>query len=494
MKRSASTNSLDRNPSGSTGSSTLRKSSKTEFFPDFSQNVLTGRFSPTFNKGTSTSTLRPSIKANVTPASMSVPILRQGNRKKSFEGERKLSFEGDRKKSFEGNRKLSFEGDRKKSFEGNRKKSFEGSGGGGGSGGLSDIESNYRKASIINRQQSFLRKSKSRKDILVERTIDLMEKQRVLNEKLYNENNGWNYNLELIAAKIGERASGLRWMHMKAISYYNIRYQVLGLILILIQAAAATGSITQIYTCSSTVNPVTIVVAVFMYITSVVSAFAQFKNWGARTQSHKQAMIDFAGVEQNSRIELGKYRRDRKNGPDYIEWVSGRFDEVNVTSPEIPNSIQKNYKVYIKDRSVADANDTIEPVEIKHDSSSPSDDILNKLSKQENNFEEDQSNDVDPENDDNSVISVYNNEPEQEFIVATASKNNSVIHLDPEMLIDDSIVKRPLKTLSGKLQNGGNVIETTGTTTNNSGDIIIDFLPELSKEKAQYEIKRFLQN
>jgi hypothetical protein len=278
--------------------------------------------------------------------------------------------------------------------------------------------------------------------------LAVLEKQRKLNDELYQDNNGWNHNLEMIAAKIGEKASGFRWMHRKCIKYFNLRYQVLGIVLILIQTAAATASVTQISTCSTETTAITILVSILMYLTAVLSAFAQFKNWGARTQSHKQGMTDFAGVEQNIRIELGKYRRDRKNGGDYTEWISGRFDEVNATSPEVPGTIQKKYRIHIQGKDLAEA-DTIDPIAIKEDSPKGKEDSPKEKT------------DEDPP--DSPEI------PSEPLLEPSPPP----LHLPHR---EESVV--PLEA---------------SVTETQKGDVVIDFNPVLNRERDMYEIQRFLQ-
>lgn len=290
--------------------------------------------------------------------------------------------------------------------------------------------------------------------------IDLVEKQKELNEKIYKENNGWNHNLEYIAAQIGERASGLRWKHNKAVSYFNIRYQVLGILLILIQTGAATAAVTQISTCSTETNIVTVLVSIFMYLVAVTTSFKEFKNYGARTQCHRQAMTDFAGIEQNIRIELGKYRKDRKIGYDYTEWISNHFDSITYSSPSIPGYIQKQYKVHIQGQNLADA-DTINPIDIKGDS--PPDKSSGSSPSPKNRAKS--APDLNAESAQNDTIDSQNNSNANTTTPITPTASQSAVSLE---------VKQPVVSDAP------------------NGDTMIDFEPLLNKERQMYEIQRFL--
>lgn len=297
------------------------------------------------------------------------------------------------------------------------------------------------------------------RDVRRDYEMNLIERQRKLNQEIYSDNNGWNHYLELIAAQIGEKAAGLKWMHERSIAYFNMRYQVLGIIVILVQTAAATGSVTQISTCSSSTNIVTIFVSILMYLTAVCSSFQQFKNYGARTQSHKQAMTDFSSTEQMIRIELGKYRRDRKHGGDWTEWMGTRFDEVNATSPQIPGSIQKEYQTTILGKNVAD-NYKIDPIKIRGNTPSPHN--ANSNSGKKGNTTDDSRNRK-ISSDTSSASSVN-----------SASSTGTVP--DMEMV--------PLEIAEH---------EPAISNDEQTGDAVINFTPVIELGRQRYELERFLR-
>jgi hypothetical protein len=195
-----------------------------------------------------------------------------------------------------------------------------------------------------------------------------------------------------------------------------------------------------------------------MYISAVFTALNQFKNYGARTQCHKQAEADFSGVEEMIRIELGKNRRDRKIGHDYTEWVAGRFDQVNLTSPDIPGSIEKKYKQFIIGKKIADASDAIDPIDIKGNNDSPveeSSELRHETNVIRNINRNSHINIEIPEKDTNSGL------------------KTDVLDVNRSMHIDTDIIN--------------NTIRTT-----DDGDVIIDFVPKLERSREMYEIQRFL--
>lgn len=184
-----------------------------------------------------------------------------------------------------------------------------------------------------------------------ERKLNLVSKEKDMAQRIIQDNNGWNTELEMIVANIGEKAAGFKWMHKKAASFYNRLFQWIGILNILLQIGAGTGAVTQINTCESvfvdTDNAVLIVVGIFMYVTAAVTAINQFKNWGSRSINHKQAQSNYAALEHNIRIMLGIYRKDRQQGKDYAEWISKEFDDLTSSTPSIPGKIQRKYRVLV---------------------------------------------------------------------------------------------------------------------------------------------------
>lgn len=199
--------------------------------------------------------------------------------------------------------------------------------------------------------------------------FEVIHKATQLRKELIAENQGWNSDLEAIVKDIGEDAYAMSDMHAVAAAHFNKLYQWIGIIAILITLGAATGSVTQI-SCSQDLNVVTLLVSILLYITSVVEAIKQFKNWGARFQNHIQSQVNFSSTYKNIRIMLGSYRRDRPTGKDYAEWVAKNFDDLNLSSPLIPGWIQAQYTEKIKNIDISNPN-VPQPIVVKTNPTPP---------------------------------------------------------------------------------------------------------------------------
>jgi hypothetical protein len=288
-----------------------------------------------------------------------------------------------------------------------------------------------------------------------EQKLNLVTREKQIAKEIIEENNGWNNELEVIVANIGEKAAGFKWMHRRAASYYNKLFQWLGIISILIQAGAGTGAVTQISTCPgpNTSNWVIILVGILMYITAVVTSIQQFKNWSSRSENHKQAHSNYGALEHNIRIMLGIYRRDRQVGKDYAEWISKEFDDLTASTPQIPGPIQKKYNQLVEsmyhDGGGKLANDNfIEKIQIKNYSKkgSPPPTILAE----------------------NTLLTVPSTE---------RRKSHTEVEIAPEIDV-------PKDT----------AVNNSVNSVNSVNDVVIDIESPFENTRYQYEVKRFLNN
>ena len=211
------------------------------------------------------------------------------------------------------------------------------------------------------------------------RHMKLMEKEAEIRDKIIETNNQWNSELEYIAASIGEKCLGFKWMHAQCSTFYSFCYHIIGLVVILVTAGAATGTVTQISNCS--VDPLTgrtasywflVLTSVLMYVSSVMLSIQQFKNWGGVQKEHKQFHSNSSSLEHRIRVHLGIYRKARIIGKDFVEMISNEFDNLEASSPNIPEMFQRMYmNILAKDGNHMTHSSLFEKIKIKTEDSNP---------------------------------------------------------------------------------------------------------------------------
>jgi hypothetical protein len=198
--------------------------------------------------------------------------------------------------------------------------------------------------------------------------LDIIERNMRIQEEYAQKNNGWNPELEDFVKGQAEQAQGFRWMHGECASYFNKFYQRTGLLAILLTTASAALNIPSITTCQAELDIYKGLALGFSFLTALVLAYQQFKNYGKRTSDHLKAESDFSALFNSIKQELSLNRRDRRFGKDYVEWITKDFDELKAASKQIPASIAEAYikKVKKEGKKVQIPNSIIE-ITIKKD-------------------------------------------------------------------------------------------------------------------------------
>lgn len=99
----------------------------------------------------------------------------------------------------------------------------------------------------------------------------------------------------------------------------------------------------------------------------------QFKNWGGVQKEHKQFHSNYSSLEHRIRVHLGIYRKARIIGKDYVEMISSEFDNLEASSPNIPEVFQKMYmNLLAKDGNDMTHSSLFEKIKIKTEDSNPS--------------------------------------------------------------------------------------------------------------------------
>lgn len=183
----------------------------------------------------------------------------------------------------------------------------------------------------------------------------------------FDSENGWSEQIEKDAKEIGERCSGMKWMHDQSANTYKKYYW--GLIAIDITLAAllvAFNSITGAQCINDNWNGFRITSIVLSALGGIVTTISGVMNYGAKVSAHQFAEGNFQALFYTIRTQLHKSnKRDRQNGGDFLEWIQKEYNDLtsNPDAPDIPNKIQKAYEKLIADINIARVGD-IETIQI----------------------------------------------------------------------------------------------------------------------------------
>lgn len=191
-----------------------------------------------------------------------------------------------------------------------------------------------------------------------------------IDDDTFNQNNGWNYQIEMDAKRIGEKSGGLRWMHNYASSVFRKRYWAYTIISIVLSAIIVVfNSITGAECSTDSSDHNKIISIVGGALLGIVTVYGSVKNYGARVTSHQVLEGNFLALFYTIKNQLHLNPKDRQFGKDFIEWVQKEYTDLssNPDTPNLPGFIQKRYLDKIQGTDMSKYND-VETIQIKKNS------------------------------------------------------------------------------------------------------------------------------
>ena len=162
----------------------------------------------------------------------------------------------------------------------------------------------------------------------------------------------WTENHESVAKEVGEKALGLKIMHIEMSRLQSMLYEVLMIVSLFLSPMAGTidvvGTIYPEYSKEFLVSS-----AAVSFISGILIAIVKFSSFDEESTAHKSAAAQYTSLESNVRRQLALHR-DRRPPPDrYIMWLSSKYEELFLSSPLIPHNIQRNYSKVARENGIA---------------------------------------------------------------------------------------------------------------------------------------------
>ena len=196
---------------------------------------------------------------------------------------------------------------------------------------------------------------------------DVFRQQTLPQTAIGPDRRGWNTQMAVYVKRMGQRGGGYKWMHGQASRYYTKRFQFIGITSIIVNAVATAGNIPYVANCQETLDWIKIVAIILGFLVTVVMAFQQFKDYGARSSNHVTGEANYAALYDHIQQQLRKNSRDRQDANDYVEWISKELNDLKAASPLIPPGILTQYRTIIAGQNIADP-EGIDEIIIKRDS------------------------------------------------------------------------------------------------------------------------------
>jgi hypothetical protein len=164
------------------------------------------------------------------------------------------------------------------------------------------------------------------------------ENNHVLNKlEILAVNNGWNDKNEKLIVSIGYNCGIYKQLHDESARYYKKLSKIISLSLLVLSVFLTTDSIINLLKDDVFI----IIQKIIIFIVAIISIINNFLKYGERSEQHLQSANSFNIIYNDVRNMMCIYRKDRINAVKYVQQTLKEYDQLEISSPEIPNKFIK---------------------------------------------------------------------------------------------------------------------------------------------------------
>jgi hypothetical protein len=171
-------------------------------------------------------------------------------------------------------------------------------------------------------------------------------------------NNGWNNEVEVFAATIGEQCDGLHWMHNNSATFYNTWSLMFGVTAVVFGSIASmVAVVTTLLAAVTTLKWVTVLMGIItagtVLLSAIFSGLRQFLPYDDYAVKHSENAADYLKLRNTIKLQLSSYRTDRTPGSDFTSYILRKFSDNQRVSMNINWYIKKKFKEKFNDLNIA---------------------------------------------------------------------------------------------------------------------------------------------
>lgn len=157
-------------------------------------------------------------------------------------------------------------------------------------------------------------------------------------------NNGWNDKNEKLIVSIGYNCGIYKQLHEQSSRFYKKLNKIINLSLLVFSVFLTTDSVINLLKD----DILLIVQKIIIFIVAIISIMNNFLKYGELSEQHLQAANTFNLVYNDIRNMMCIYRKDRMNAVKYIQRTLKEYDQLEISSPEIPQRLIKRMETKLK--------------------------------------------------------------------------------------------------------------------------------------------------
>jgi len=158
----------------------------------------------------------------------------------------------------------------------------------------------------------------------------------------------WNSQLERIISEEGERCLCFSWLHSKSEKKFSALNTYISIPVIIMSTVAGSASIgaQSLFQGSQLAN---FFIGGVSLSVGVLNTISSFFAWAKRTESHRISAVNYQKIYRFILIELALPRAERMAAKDMLKVVRDQCDRLQETSPQIPDTVIREFKARFGD-------------------------------------------------------------------------------------------------------------------------------------------------
>ena len=155
----------------------------------------------------------------------------------------------------------------------------------------------------------------------------------------------WNFNIEILMKKWGEKAAGLKYLHFKSSIKWNQFADFMTIFSIIITALASSLSlVSSSFHDEQTKNIISFSVGSIGLLSTSVQSIKKFYNAEQKASEHYSISRQYGSFYRTITLQLSMCRNERQSCQIFSNWALKEYEKLQQDSPVVLNSVIEDFK------------------------------------------------------------------------------------------------------------------------------------------------------
>lgn len=159
----------------------------------------------------------------------------------------------------------------------------------------------------------------------------------------------WNSQLEKVISDQGEKCLSYSWLHDRAEKKYNALDVWVNVPVIVFSTLAGSASIGS-ESLFKGFEQASVIIGVVSIMVGILNTLGSYFAWGKRCEAHRISSISYNKAFNFMKIEMSLPRAQRTEPSEFLKLIKNELERLKEISPQIPDSVIKEYKEKFGDK------------------------------------------------------------------------------------------------------------------------------------------------